>query len=52
MAEKSAPVNGTLCGEWMVIGLMRSGQPVDASVYSRYKSNLVDVVKQKKRCTP
>lgn len=48
MAEKSAPVNGTLCGEWMVIGLMRSGQPVDASVYSRYKSNLVDVVKQKK----
>ena len=48
MAEKSAPVNGAIGGEWMVIGLARSGQPVDSSVYSRYKSNLVDVVKEKK----
>lgn len=48
MAEKNAPAYGALCGEWMVIGLVRSGQPVDSSVYSRYKSGLVDVVKAKK----
>ena len=48
MAEKNAPVNGPLCGEWMVIGLVRSGQSVDSSVYSRYKSSLVDTVKEKK----
>lgn len=48
MAEKNAPENATLCGEWMVIGLVRSGQAVDSSVYSRYLSNVVDNVKAKK----
>lgn len=48
MAEKNAPAYGALCGEWMVIGLVRSGQPVDSSVYNRYKSGLVDTVKAKK----
>ena len=46
LAETSAPVSGTLCGDWMVIGLARSGQEVDSSVYSRYKSNIVDRVKE------
>lgn len=48
MAEKNAPAYGALAGEWMVIGLVRSGQPVDSSAYSRYKSGLVDTVKAKK----
>ena len=48
MAEKNAPENATLCGEWMVIGLVRSGQAVDSSVYTRYLSNVVDTVKEKK----
>lgn len=46
LAETSAPVSGTLCGDWMVIGLVRSGQEVDPSVYSRYKSNVVDRIKE------
>lgn len=46
LAETSAPVSGTLNGDWMVIGLARSGQEVDSSVYSRYKSNIVDRVKE------
>ena len=48
MAETSAPVSGPLNGDWMVIGLARSDQEVDSSVYSRYKSNVVDRVKESK----
>lgn len=47
MAEKSAPENASICGEWMVIGLKRSGQPVDSSVYNRYLSNVVNAVEEK-----
>ena len=47
MAEKSAPENASIYGEWMIIGLKRSGQPVDSSVYNRYLSNVVNTVKEK-----
>lgn len=48
MAEKNAPAYGALGGEWMVIGLVRSGQSVNSSAYSQYKSGLVETVKAKK----
>lgn len=48
MAAASTPKIGATEGEWEILGLARSGQEVDASVYSRYKSGIVDVVKENK----
>lgn len=48
MAAASTPKIGATEGEWEILGLARSGQEVDASVYSRYKSGIIDVVKENK----
>lgn len=48
MAAASTPTIGSTGGEWEILGLARSGQAVDSSVYSRYKSNIVNTVKSKK----
>lgn len=48
MAAASTPTIGSTGGEWEILGLARSGQAVDSSVYSRYKSGIVNTVKSKK----
>ena len=40
-AKQSIPSIGSINGEWQILGLARSGQEVDASVYSQYKANVI-----------
>lgn len=47
-AKQSIPSIGSINGEWQILGLARSGQEVDASVYSQYKANVIQEVKEKK----
>lgn len=45
-AKQSIPSIGSINGEWQILGLARSGQEVDASVYSQYKANVIQAVKE------
>ena len=47
-AKQSIPSIGSINGEWQILGLARSGQEVDASVYSQYKANVIQEVKERK----
>ena len=47
-AKQSIPSIGSINGEWQILGLARSGQEVDASVYSQYKANVIQELKEKK----
>ena len=47
-AKQSIPSIGSINGEWQILGLVRSGQEVDASVYSQYKANVIQEVKERK----
>ena len=47
-AKQSIPSIGSVNGEWQILGLARSGQEVDASVYSQYKANVIQELTEKK----
>lgn len=47
LSEKvSNPVIASIGGEWAVIGLSRSGYPVDNGYYGRYISNVINTLKE------
>lgn len=45
-AVKYTPQVSSMNGEWQILGLARSNQAVDASVYSGYKENVLSTVLQ------
>lgn len=47
-AKQSIPSIGSINGEWQILGLARSGQEVDTSVYAQYKANVIQAVKESK----
>lgn len=45
-AQSYTPQVGSMNGEWQILGLARSGQPVDASVYGKYKANVLQALSE------
>ena len=45
-AQLYTPQVGSMNGEWQILGLARSGQPVAASVYGKYKANVLQALSE------
>lgn len=46
-AKEYIPQVSSINGEWQILGLARSGQAVDSSVYALYKANVVSTLAEK-----